>query len=71
MTVIRQKICPKCRGPVIRVRQSANSPLNRDQFDSCKAGDFYCEACPDNGRGNSGLCYWWERELEPVHDFQI
>jgi len=38
--------------------------LNSDQFDSIKAGDFFCRKCPDNGRGITGLCYWWHYELE-------
>jgi hypothetical protein len=66
-----QRICPRCYGPVEEVRQSPTSPLNRDQFDASKAGDFFCRSCPDNGRGISGLCYWWESELPPVHDYSI
>ena len=68
---IREKVCPQCKSPLHKVTQNRDSPLNRAQFDSCKAGDYYCEFCPDNGRGHSGLCYWWERELAVVHDYQI
>lgn len=71
MPVTRERKCPQCGGPLRKVRQSPTSPLNRDQFDARKAGDYYCETCPDNDRGNSKLCYWWEDELPAVHDFQI
>lgn len=67
----RQMICPQCRGLLTRVRRSPTSPLNQDQFDSAKAGDYFCPTCPDNGRGHRPLCYWWEHELLPVHDYQI
>ncbi len=63
--------CPRCGGPLIAVRQSANSPLNADQFDAVKAGDYYCPSCPSNDRGHTPLCYWWEHELPVPHDFQI
>jgi uncharacterized protein YbaR (Trm112 family) len=67
----RMIVCPQCRGPLEEVCQSPNSPLNRYQFDSCKAGDYYCDRCPGNDRGQQPLCYWWERELPFAHDFQI
>lgn len=60
---IRLPTCPQCGGPLLKVRQPSESPWNADQFDSMKAGDYYCQHCPDNGRGKSGHCYWWEREL--------
>lgn len=63
--------CPQCGGPVKRVEQSPRSPLNRGQFDAVKAGDYYCEFCPSNGRGKLPLAYWWESELPDVRDFQI
>lgn len=37
--------------------------LNRDQWESMIAGNWYCEACPSNGRGRTGLCYWWDHEV--------
>ena len=54
--------CPQCGGPLKKVPGS--NWLNADQYAAVKAGDYFCETCPDNGRGNSGLCYWWEREVE-------
>lgn len=41
--------------------------MNNEQFDSVKAGDWYCQVCPDNGRGESGLCYWWDKDLEEAN----
>lgn len=67
----RQKICPQCGGKLEEVRQSRGSPLNKDQFDAVKAGDFFCQKCPSNDRGNSPNCYWWVHELPAVHDYQI
>jgi len=61
--------CPGCGGEVRKVRQDLNtSCLNADQFDAIRAGDYYCEACPDNGRGKSKLCYWWEKEVTTTAD---
>jgi hypothetical protein len=54
--------CPGCGGNLKRVPNS--NWLNEDQYASCKAGDWFCEICPDNGRGQSGLCYWWSAEVE-------
>lgn len=55
--------CPQCSGPIEKVRQPAGSSLNSNQFESVKAGDFICRTCPDNGRGQSGMAYFWNREL--------
>jgi hypothetical protein len=37
--------------------------LNDDQFDAIRAGDWYCNTCPSNGRGNTPYRYFWNREL--------
>ena len=55
--------CPSCGKKLERVRQSANSVLNADQFDAVRAGDWFCQTCPSNGRGWSNVKYWWDREL--------
>jgi len=54
--------CPLCKKPLEPVRQSPYSPLNRDQFDASKAGDWFCQ-CSDNGRGNAPYAYFWDREV--------
>lgn len=54
--------CPKCNGVLERVPPS--NWLNADQYAAVKAGDWFCETCPDNERGASGLCYWWDSEVE-------
>lgn len=59
----REQKCPQCGGPLEAVRQSGKLSLNPDQWAARRAGDYYCPACPDNGRGVSKLCYWWEDEL--------
>lgn len=56
--------CPCCKQPLQKVKQSSNSMLNAEQFDSIKAGDWYCTTCPSNGRGNSSFCYYWQHEVE-------
>lgn len=55
--------CPTCGTRLEKVRQSAESSLNAYQFLAIRAGDWYCKTCPDNSRGKSGLCYWWDREI--------
>ena len=58
-------VCPVCGKELIRVRYPADSPLNRDQWESQKAGDWYCETCPDNGRAVSHQprSYFWDHEV--------
>lgn len=57
------KRCPQCNGQLIEVPRHSNW-LNDDQYAASKAGDWYCETCPDNGRGGSGLCYWTDAEVD-------
>lgn len=60
--------CPQCGGTLQRVPGS--NWLNSDQYAAVKAGDWFCETCPDNGRGQSGLCYWWDSEID-AHERQL
>lgn len=59
--------CPNCNRPVHPVTQS-NSYLNSDQFDAIRAGDYYCESCPEEAgtakKSPSGYAYFWERDIE-------
>lgn len=59
----KSPLCPICAKPLEAVRYNPDSMLNEDQFASVRAGDWVCSTCPDNGRGWSGLCYWWSHEL--------
>ncbi len=54
--------CPECGKQLQKVRYSSDSMLNRDQFDSIRAGDYYCME-HTNGRGNQPYAYYWESEL--------
>jgi hypothetical protein len=57
-------LCPKCKKPLKRVRQGANSMLNNEyQFDAVKAGDWFCE-CHNNERGNLPYAYFWDKEVQ-------
>lgn len=60
--------CPTCGVPLHRVRRESGSMLNADQFDSVKAGDWFCDTCPNNGRGSPDFCYWWDSELKAAAD---
>ena len=65
MHVLMKALCPKCDTPLLKVKQKSGSPLNADQFDSIKAGDWYCTECPGNGRGvQEDVAYFWEREVK-------
>jgi hypothetical protein len=57
--------CPDCGAPLGHVKGSGW--LNSDQFDSVKAGDFYCTGTCKGDRGQSGLKYFWRRELPHHH----
>ncbi len=63
MDEVKREVCPQCGGPLVRIRQPDNSPLNHYQWLSSVAGDYYCPTCPTNNRGNSPWCYWWRHEL--------
>lgn len=56
--------CPGCGGELVEVRYPGG-PLNVEQWSAVRAGDWWCRACPDNGRGRSGA-YWWMREVVPA-----
>src|SRR5271166_1696436 len=58
-------ICPKCRAPLTEIRYPSDSMLNRDQWESQIAGDFFC-TCHNNHRGNKPYAYFWKRELTAV-----
>ena len=63
--------CPLCQQPLKRVTQGPYSPLNSDQFDAVKAGDWFCE-CSSNSRGHAPYAYFWSREVLVIApDYQI
>ena len=57
--------CPQCQGPLSKVTYPPGSMLNREQFDSQRAGDFYCTTCPGD-EAYTGHKYWWKSDLEPT-----
>jgi hypothetical protein len=63
-----KRMCPKCGRELKAVTYPADSYLNRDQWDSERAGDWYCDNCPSEV-ARSGFSYFWEfdfkKELEP------
>lgn len=38
-------ICPKCGQYVEQITQPRDSPLNKDQWDAVRCGDYYCDSC--------------------------
>ena len=57
--------CPACGNDLHKVEWDADtSMLNEDQFISIRAGDWYCDKCDDNGRGNRPYSYWWDSEVK-------
>lgn len=60
--------CPTCGGPLHEVLYPGGA-LNREQWASVRAGDWWCATCPDNGRGRSGA-YWWAHELQAIADLR-
>ena len=55
--------CPQCQNDLKEVPRRSNS-LNQYQYEASKAGDWFCETCPDNGRGKTGFCYFSDAEVE-------
>lgn len=54
--------CPQCKGSLKKVTYPSDSVLNRDQFDSVRAGDWYCTNCKGT-EASSGYKYWWHGDL--------
>lgn len=54
--------CPQCGGRLEAVTYPSDSMLNRDQFDSVRAGDWYCTNCK-GVEARSGHKYWWDSDL--------
>lgn len=59
-------VCPDCSKPLHKVTRPGGSMLNDDQFDAVRAGDWYCDTCPGNERGNTRYRYFWNREMPSV-----
>jgi hypothetical protein len=55
--------CPQCGKDLHKVCNPSDSLMNDNQFDAMRAGDWYCDNCPSNGRGNSPYAYFWDREV--------
>jgi hypothetical protein len=53
--------CPDCGQALKRVRYEGGY-LNRDQWESTSAGDWYCTSCKGT-RSGTGFRYFWDREL--------
>lgn len=55
------KKCPICSHRLNFVRQSSHSFLNKEQFNSVKAGDYFCINC----KPTQGLKYkyFWKNEI--------
>lgn len=53
--------CPVCAGELKSVTNETGW-MNSEQFDSVKAGDFYCEHCKGE-EGKSGHKYFWDKDL--------
>ena len=52
--------CPEC-GKELNIVPSSKC-LNPEQYDSVKAGDYFCKNCKGN-RGNTGYRYYWKEEI--------
>lgn len=57
------KKCPDCEGKLSPVFRRDGSMLNSEQFNSIRAGDYYCTKCPGNF-SRTGYRYFWERDLK-------
>lgn len=53
-------ICPEC-GEELNIVPDSKC-LNPEQYDSVKAGDYYCTNCKGD-RGKTGFRYYWKEEL--------
>jgi len=58
-----EPVCPDCGGELHRVKYDPRTTLNRDQFDSQKAGDYWCESCRGSRAQKNDYRYFWKHEL--------
>lgn len=58
------------RGELEKPLFDSSLGLNRDQWESTLAGDYFCRACPGD-RGKSGFRYFWESELSEAYDVAL
>jgi hypothetical protein len=56
--------CPDCKRPLQKVRYPGGY-LNEDQWDSMRAGDWFCEECPSLPVTKK-YRYFWNRDLRPT-----
>ncbi len=56
-------VCPQCGCALRAVTRDPGSPLNEEQFDSVRAGDWYCITCKGT-EAATGYKYWWDRDLQ-------
>lgn len=56
--------CPQCAKLLAPVKQDLPQMLNADQFDSIRAGDWFCDTCTGNRSKHGGYRYYWDREVE-------
>lgn len=54
--------CPLCGKPLKPVRFPGGY-LNREQWESVRAGDWYCDNCPSEVT-KSGHSYFWESDFK-------
>lgn len=56
--------CPECGAGLHGVRYPGGY-LNEEQWDSIRAGDFYCNSnAPHQREPNGGITYFWKREVK-------
>lgn len=56
--------CPTC-GTVLEKVRYPGGHLNRDQWESQRAGDWTCSTCPPNGRAaQDTAAYFWNKEVK-------
>jgi len=58
-----KRVCPECSNPLEKVIYPAYKMLNEYQWDSIKAGDYFCIHCKSDA-AKSGYKYFWERDIK-------
>ena len=63
MSTTNAPLCPNCQKRLKAVHFDPQSMLNRDQFESIKAGDWFCSTCTGDRGKRTGYRYYWDREV--------
>jgi len=59
--------CPICGKSLFKVEQSPQSFLNKEQFETVKAGDYFCKSCSGDEAKHTKYKYFCAKDIKLKH----